>query len=189
MFCNKCGKEIPEDSNFCKYCGRNVVDSSSINAQIEAGMEPFHVTEGTFTEDESDDAVSFVKLFFILIGLVASFAVSYFLSKGVFLAVDNGLNDTIESANDFYNSIKLALPFLGFLLIVTIIFFFIEDGFLTEAFLIVSYGSGLVRLVIMLFTNIELNVIWEYFKSYGMLSFMTFIIGVLLAILIAYIIE
>ncbi len=28
MYCKKCGKEIDEDSNFCRYCGANVIESS-----------------------------------------------------------------------------------------------------------------------------------------------------------------
>ena len=29
MFCNKCGKEIEDDSIFCKYCGHNLISSQS----------------------------------------------------------------------------------------------------------------------------------------------------------------
>lgn len=30
MICKKCGKEIPDSSNFCKYCGTNVEENCKI---------------------------------------------------------------------------------------------------------------------------------------------------------------
>ena len=29
MFCKKCGKQIPDDSNFCQFCGTNVIQEGS----------------------------------------------------------------------------------------------------------------------------------------------------------------
>lgn len=36
MFCNKCGKEIPNDSKVCKYCGASVNNSQSQTININA---------------------------------------------------------------------------------------------------------------------------------------------------------
>ena len=188
MFCSKCGKEILEDSNFCKYCGRSVVDSSSIDAQRVAGMEPFKVNEGPSREERYEYVAGITQSILILLGFVAFFAVSYFLSKGVFLAVDNGIEGS--PAQYLYDRIKPALPFIGLLLIVTfIVITFVKDEVLQLSLLIVSYGSGIVRLFIMLFSSIELNIMWEYFKAYAVFSFAAFIIGLILAIFIIYVFE
>lgn len=37
MFCSKCGKEIPDDSKVCAYCGAQV--------QVQAESQPYHTTQ------------------------------------------------------------------------------------------------------------------------------------------------
>lgn len=32
MFCNNCGKGIPDDSNFCQYCGNTIKRVIKCNA-------------------------------------------------------------------------------------------------------------------------------------------------------------
>ena len=47
MFCDKCGKEIPDDVKFCKYCGNNTEDNVSENKSGSAsiGNQAMHKDE------------------------------------------------------------------------------------------------------------------------------------------------
>jgi uncharacterized RDD family membrane protein YckC len=39
MFCKHCGKEIPENSKFCRYCGNRLLSSHKIDAVIEKNIK------------------------------------------------------------------------------------------------------------------------------------------------------
>lgn len=38
MYCNKCGKEIPNDSKVCKYCGATLIDTQTVNYNINTAQ-------------------------------------------------------------------------------------------------------------------------------------------------------
>ncbi len=48
MYCIKCGKEIPEDSNFCKHCGANQTVKATVDKQGKNEVVYFEVSRDNF---------------------------------------------------------------------------------------------------------------------------------------------
>ena len=48
MFCRKCGKEIPDDSDFCSYCGET---TKNINTNTQSMQNPRYTTSSTVASD------------------------------------------------------------------------------------------------------------------------------------------
>ncbi len=45
MYCNKCGKELPDNTNFCVYCGADV-SAESANLRYTAAQQPVAAARG-----------------------------------------------------------------------------------------------------------------------------------------------
>lgn len=60
MLCNKCGKEIPDNSKFCGYCGQNVENVESLNSTnnqevvTNSSDDIFGIGENESTQVQSD---------------------------------------------------------------------------------------------------------------------------------------
>ncbi len=47
MYCPKCGKQIPDESNFCMFCGGNLAElKSSMSIEVSPKIEVSAVAEG-----------------------------------------------------------------------------------------------------------------------------------------------
>ena len=84
MFCNKCGKEIPNHAQFCNYCGAPV---NNFQSQPAAPSAPQTVEIPVPKKKKGNLAVK------IIIGIVVFIAVVFVakLITGLFL---NSLDDT-----------------------------------------------------------------------------------------------
>lgn len=51
MFCTNCGKEIPDESKFCKYCGNRIIKKEELK-QIEKS-DKTEITEHTNTTEKT----------------------------------------------------------------------------------------------------------------------------------------
>lgn len=105
MFCESCGKEIPDDSMFCEYCGRKVwepaqssfheeevCEGAEYNPHIE--MEEEQVYESNHKREKSK---------FILIGVVAV------ISLAVIIVGYSILNKSLKNRPDKQDSASLDL--------------------------------------------------------------------------------
>jgi len=54
MFCESCGKNIPDESKFCEYCGSKVIPESVINSEEE-------IDKGTHYEEEIEEEYEYEK--------------------------------------------------------------------------------------------------------------------------------
>lgn len=81
MFCNNCGKEIPEGSEFCPYCGKNLIKQQS-NIQTEM-----------YNKKIEDDKSANMVL--IVVGII-------FLAIAIFMTVKNfnKVTDIIQTMFD-----------------------------------------------------------------------------------------
>lgn len=104
MFCKKCGKEIPDNSVYCPYCGELVVDKEEVNN--EAGIDE-EVVKITFKQ-------SIINLFsriFIFegktaqrefnLGLLFLMIVSFGLSMIMSMPEANKMANELLSSNGF----------------------------------------------------------------------------------------
>lgn len=104
MFCNKCGKELPEGSAFCLKCGASVVDEAEDTVETAAIAEP--APENNETESASEDNAgegTKSRLPVIIVATLIVFVV-------IFIAVsanrkNQGLDINAESVaiNELYN--------------------------------------------------------------------------------------
>lgn len=70
MYCPKCGKELPEGTRFCGYCGTDIEGNNSHPVSVDENE--FKVLKKCFTDPYADEILSpvlsvvvFVSLFFI----------------------------------------------------------------------------------------------------------------------------
>lgn len=77
MYCNKCGKQVPEASIYCSNCGANIGLS---NDPIREGMKSFGINENQSVKNESaTDMGEIIKGIFAILGVI--------ILNGIFLTV------------------------------------------------------------------------------------------------------
>ncbi len=86
MYCQKCGKEIPENTAFCQACGTKVSDGG--NGQTDASAKK--------TEAKSKKLSKKAK---IIIGVICAFILLLIL----LFSVDDGSWDQITDPNGSFN--------------------------------------------------------------------------------------
>lgn len=71
MYCRNCGKEIPDGSTFCKYCG------ATQKGEVKVPQPPIN-TQTNIPENESEDSGNATK-FIIAMGVIVALFMGYFL--------------------------------------------------------------------------------------------------------------
>ena len=88
MFCNKCGKEIPDNSSFCPYCG-NKIEESIIEENVAAHQKPT-VGVGELSENRKK-AISLtiitgiIGILFLLMSLLFGMSIPLIVLAVVFM--------------------------------------------------------------------------------------------------------
>lgn len=113
MYCNKCGKHNPEDSNFCKSCGSKIVRVSIENKTVgdgKAEVSSSEVENNTLQNNEKVNAGLSGWLALVGLGLIVGILMEVYELFGYFPL----LADTYD--------IPGYLTFLQFEFLVTIVF-------------------------------------------------------------------
>lgn len=74
MFCKKCGRQIENDSIFCKYCGSNNLNNTQINekeAELNKNITDTSVISIS-TKNRKNSSLRNINLYFIILLLLAS---------------------------------------------------------------------------------------------------------------------
>lgn len=97
MFCNKCGKEIPNDSKVCKYCGATTGANQTINYNVN-----------TATSVKTKKKIYQKWWFWLIIVFLVIVIIGMTSGSGDENAVSTGNSNTISSAskNNETQSIK-----------------------------------------------------------------------------------
>jgi len=95
MYCNKCGKQIAEDSLFCSYCGASQPEIFAGEPQVDSGPT---APQETAPLAEPYEESLFSKIFGKIIGFLLLLALAifvYILSKNR-LALFEGMTTVME---------------------------------------------------------------------------------------------
>ncbi|WP_299526043.1 zinc-ribbon domain-containing protein [uncultured Methanobrevibacter sp.] len=79
MFCPKCGKDLPDNSKFCKYCGSQVKNKGTLR----------HAPTSTGDNDKAKNI--------IIVGLVALIVILVLVFAAIGAGMFNGSNDDMSS--------------------------------------------------------------------------------------------
>lgn len=66
MYCKRCGKQIEENSIFCKYCGRNLLDSLQDNQDdniLNANNNSINTNPSI--KVSKNNSIRFINIFFM----------------------------------------------------------------------------------------------------------------------------
>ena len=85
MFCPKCGKDLPDNSKFCKYCGSQIKNKGTLS----------HVPASA-GDDEKSKNIIIVGLVALIVVLIVVFAA---IGTGMFSDSDEGMSSDASSSS------------------------------------------------------------------------------------------
>ena len=85
MFCPKCGKDLPDNSKFCKYCGSQIKKKGTLS----------HVPASA-GDDEKSKNIIIVGLVALIVVLIVVFAA---IGTGMFSDSDEGMSSDASSSS------------------------------------------------------------------------------------------
>ena len=85
MFCPKCGKDLPDNSKFCKYCGSQIKNKGTLS----------HVPASA-GDDEKSKNIIIVGLVALIVVLIVVFAA---IGTGMFSGSDEGMSSDASSSS------------------------------------------------------------------------------------------
>ena len=71
MFCEKCGKEIPDDVKFCRYCGNNTEENGSENESGGDSTSDHGIDKGEHKEKKHKRLI-IIMIAIVVLALVAA---------------------------------------------------------------------------------------------------------------------
>ena len=92
MYCNKCGKEVTEDSVFCKFCGAKLTNEEVDDTEKQSSNENITANQNSTT---AKNTIKSIGGALTLIGLICGFLIFIF-------RISNGESVGYDSWNYFY---------------------------------------------------------------------------------------
>ena len=121
MFCNQCGKQIPDDSEFCRFCGSRLAASRAISTNVISNAEPEKTPSKVVVECNPHWTLAYKPLLIgilaIILGIgvhplflviaVGAFVYYYIFMKNVRLCLTN---DSIIGKKGIINTQRMTSP-------------------------------------------------------------------------------
>ena len=88
MFCNQCGKEVPENSSFCPYCGNKLDNSIKDNINVVAQEPTVGVGEATQARSKAMSLTiicGIIGLLFLLMSLLFGISIPLIILAALFI--------------------------------------------------------------------------------------------------------
>ena len=99
MYCSKCGKEIPEDSQFCRYCGNTTNNNISNNSSETNSNKSINL---------KNICIGVIILFFIIIGIQTYYInnnKNNVIKNEPYTSTNNNVENSVSNVDTSNNSI------------------------------------------------------------------------------------
>ena len=149
VLCEHCGKEIPGDSKFCRYCGQPVIPQSERAAQTD--IEAPHASDNiAISQSDDQTSASSKKPLFITAVIVAAICAAFFFHVNKNQPVNQATAITVSNS-EYKNRMNALFPQLEYhskqMVLEALdhperpLFIYDQDAFVNDGVLLTSCGT------------------------------------------------